>query len=194
MDIYEKTGVDENQKNILNFITQVISNKEEENFTISNVNLCSQFYTFIPGYISIGNMLIIANDVYWDNWKDYCDKNNVTDCQCVARLKETKSIGGKALFFKYKYNLINERIKFKKNKLINLLDEYDYINAISFPYLNSAIEKLYSNAIDGQITAEVVNKTLQQIELQEDILSSNPEIGKRSIENNVIDSLNGKRM
>lgn len=195
MDIYERTGLDENQKNLLNFIIQVISNREEENFTISNISLCSQFYTFIPGDISIGNMLIIANDVYWDGngWKDYCNKYNVTDYQCVTQLEQTKSAGGKALFLKYKYNLINERIKFKKNKL-NLLDECDYINAISFPYLNSAIEKLYSNAVDGQITEEVVNKTLQQIELEEDILSSDQEMGKRTIENNVIDSLNGKRM
>ena len=192
MDVYERTSVDDNQKNLLDFIITVISNTEKEKFTISKVSLRSQFYSFIPANISIGDMLIIANDAYWGNDKDYFEHNNVTDYQCITKLELSKDNGGKALFLKYKYDLINEKVRFKKNKLINL-DECDYINAVSFPYLNTAIEKLYSNAVDGQITDEVVNKTLQQIE-KEDILSDYEEVAKRTIENNIVDSLNAKKL
>ena len=200
MDIYKRIGLNENQKNLLEFIIRLISKKEGENFTVENVYLCSQFYSFIPNNISIGNMLIIANNAYWQNDKDFFKKRNVTDYQCISQLELTKDKGGKALFLKYKYDLkfkfdqIETRVKFKKNNVIKeTLDECDYINAISFPYLDMAIEKLYSNTVDGTITEEIVNKTLQQIEL-ENIVSSSQEINKKAVENNVINSLNGKRM
>ena len=182
--------LEQSQKNLLYFIMEVISAKEEEEFTIKEVNLRSKFYTFVPSYITVGSMLIIANDAYWQ--KSYFDQMNVTDYECVTHLHSTQEKGGKALFLKYDYNVFQEKWKFKKNKRIHL-DEIDYVNAVSFPYLNYAINLLYINTNGGELSSEIVQKTLEQIKTM-GLLNVDKNVSRRKIESTLIKALNGKKI
>ncbi len=194
MKTLETIDLEQSQKYLLNFMASVMREKEQEEFTIGGVNLCSQFYTFIPENITSNFMLIIANEEYWKNAAIFED-GNVTDCQCLSLLQATKENGGKALFLKYDYTSFQNKLKFKRNKIFGV-DKTEYANAVNFPYLNFAIDLLCKNANGKDLNDEIIQKTLDQFKsinlLCGDLLWENTT--NKEAEKNIVKSLNRKKV
>lgn len=194
MKTLETIDLEQSQKYLLNFMASVMREKEQEEFTIGGVNLCSQFYTFIPENITSNFMLIIANEEYWKKAANF-EGGNITDCQCLSLLQATKENGGKALFLKYDYTSFQNKLKFKRNKIFGV-DETEYANAVNFPYLNFAIDLLCKNANGKDLNDEIIQKTLDQFKIINllcgDLLWENTT--NKEAEKNIVKSLNRKKV
>lgn len=81
---------------------------EEENFQVRHVDLCSQFYTFLPNHIITGHMFIIGNCDYFANVDRLSKDSNHSIQEYIA----CRNDAAKALFLKYHYIHYGEDYKF----------------------------------------------------------------------------------
>ncbi len=183
------TPIKVNQEKVLEFMTKVVSLKENEQFSLKKVNLCSQFYTFFPQTFTTGHMFIIGNEEYWKDALRFGDENyNKTDYYYASTVHENN----KAILFKIGHTLsANTSYKFKK-----MSKEFCGESRISeYPYLDDAVQKLQKNAQAGIATSddEVISYTLTQIEKENNEIeaTTNKTKSPRKIEKSLIKRLNG---
>lgn len=183
------TPIKVNQEKVLEFMTKVVSLKENEQFSLKKVSLCSQFYTFFPQTFTTGHMFIIGNEGYWKDALGFGDENyNKTDCHYASTVNENN----RAILFKIGHTLSADTpYKFKK-----MSKEFCGESRISeYPYLDEAVQKLQKNAQSGIATSddEVIAYTLTQIENENNGIGTTTNQAKspREIEKSLIKRLNG---
>lgn len=185
-----ETPIKVNQEKMLEFMTKVVSLKENEQFSLKKVSLCSQFYTFFPQTFTTGHMFIIGNENYWKHALRFGDENyNQTDYSYASKVFEDN----KAILFKVGHRLSSDSpYRFKK-----MSKEFCGESRISeYPYLDGTVEKLQQNAQSGIATSddEIIAYTLTQIETENNEIETitNKDKAPRKIEKSLIKRLNGK--
>ena len=178
----------ETVSNILVFINKIINEKEKEDFRMKTVNLGSS-WDFLPDNFTVGQMIIIGNDAFWDASLGFAD-DIVTDFQCNQILNRSRKNGGKALFLRFKQSPISGNKKFYIKK--SFLDSNSYMHSEDFPYLAPSLNLLNKSSNDDIITMDHVKGTLNYYKHQEEfgVIDSKVEVPKKRIENIIIKSLN----